>query len=80
MWDHMQTFSWGPFGMVLGMLLFWGLVIVVLVALVRTFAGPRSPGGPGGPEKSALDILKERYARGEIGREEYEQMKKDLEQ
>ncbi len=77
MWDHMQSFSWGPFGMVLSMLLFWGLVIVVLVALVRTFAGPRSPGGA---EKSALDILKERYARGEIGREEYEQMKKDLEQ
>jgi putative membrane protein len=67
---------WGPgFGWVF-MLLFWGLVIFGVVALVRWLARSR-PGRTG--EKTPLDILKGRYARGEIDREEYEQKRADLE-
>ncbi|MHB1005000.1 MAG: SHOCT domain-containing protein [Chloroflexota bacterium] len=38
------------------------------------------PAGPSGglSEGRALEILKERYARGEITRDEYEQMRRDL--
>ncbi len=58
------------------MLLFWGLVILGLVALVRWLA---QSGAGKTREKTALDILKERYARGEINREEFEQKRTDLE-
>ena len=77
-WDHMGGAGWGMgFGGIF-MILFWVVIIVAVVMLVKWLAGgssrldlPR--------EKSALDILKERYARGEIGKEEYEQKKRDLE-
>lgn len=75
MWGHMETFGWG--GMGFGMLLFWGLAIAVVAILFRASWGPRDIEPPR-KEKSARDILDERYARGEIGREEYEQKKHDM--
>lgn len=57
------------------MVIFWGLVIVGLIFLIRWFAGMSKTGKP---EESALDILKRRYARGEIDKEEFEQKKRDL--
>lgn len=75
MWSHMNGYGWGwNVGMGLGMLLFWGAVLVALVMLAR------SPWDKGSRDKSALDLLKERYARGEIGRDEFEQKKRDLEE
>lgn len=67
----------GPWGWVF-MLIFWVLVIVALVYGVRWLAGRNRQGGDVG-SRTPLDILKERYARGEITREEFERMKKDLE-
>lgn len=43
---------------------FWVLVVAVVVALVR-----RRPHG--GPKSSALHVLEERYARGEIDQQEF---------
>lgn len=77
MWGHMNDYGWGWGGMGLGMLLFWGLLIVGIVMLMRCSRGSGDC-GKGEREKSALDLLKERYARGEIGREEFEQKKRDL--
>jgi putative membrane protein len=70
--------GWGfGFGGI-GMILFWVVIIAAVVILVKGFFGGSGQGDkPGG--KSALDVLKERYARGEIGREEFEQKKRDLE-
>jgi putative membrane protein len=59
----------------LGMVLFWGLIIVAVVLLARAFY--QSP-GRGGAAKSAREILDERYARGEIGRDEYEEQRRTL--
>jgi putative membrane protein len=74
------TFGWGfgGFGM-LFMLVFWGLIIVGIVLVVRWLLEQGRRGGGAGPEgESALDILKKRYARGEIGPEEFEAKKRDL--
>jgi putative membrane protein len=64
---------WGV-GMLLVMLTFWVLVIVGLIALVRWLAAqgrePRSD--------AALDILRQRYARGEINKDEFDAKRRDL--
>lgn len=74
----MDGFGWGPgFGGIF-MILFWVLVIAGVVALVRWAGAGRSDGGER-RRRTALDILEERYARGEIGREEFEQKRRDLE-
>ncbi len=57
------------------MLLWWLVPIALVIVLVGYFA--RRP-GTGTGERTALDILKERYARGEIGKDEFEQKKRDL--
>jgi putative membrane protein len=59
------------------MILFWGAIIALVVWLVRSLARP-SQTGPSDSPLSPLDIAKARYARGEISKEEFEQLKKDL--
>ncbi|MBI5016220.1 MAG: SHOCT domain-containing protein [Deltaproteobacteria bacterium] len=63
----------------LGMALFWIIAILVVVVLVRFVLGRSRTGAGSVREESALDLLKKRYARGEINREEYERMRRDLE-
>lgn len=59
-------------------LLFWVLVILGIAALIRWLMTQSSP-GKSSRDKTPLEIVQERYARGEINREEYEQMKQCLE-
>lgn len=79
MWGHMGDYGWGGMGLGMGMsmLLFWGLLIAGIVMLLRCSRGAGHCGRRE-REKSALDILKERYAKGEIERDEFEQKKRDL--
>ncbi len=77
-WGMMGGFGWWWF-MPIFMVLFWGLVIWGIVALVRGLSGSRGSDSGSGRPDSALEVLKKRYARGEINREEYEEKKKDLE-
>lgn len=77
MWGHWGEYGYG-WGMGIGMLLFWGLLIAAIVVLAKGFRGSAAC-EMREREKSALDILKERYARGEIERGEFEQKKRDLE-
>lgn len=79
MWANMMNGQyWGGMGIgMIGMAIFWILVIVLIVALVMGVLGSGAKRGKR-PKKTALDILQERYAAGEIEREEYEQKKRDL--
>jgi putative membrane protein len=77
MWGY-DGFGYGGFGMGIGMLLFWGLIIAAIVVLVRGFGAESGEGEPRLREKTALDILGERYARGEIGKAEFEEKRRDL--
>ena len=77
MWWHgpgMGLFGWGfmpGHGLLLGL-----LIILAVVAISRRSANRMTPAD--GPRLRGLDILEERYARGEIQRDEYLQKKQDL--
>jgi putative membrane protein len=74
-WGYGVSGGWlGWLGPVL-MVVFWAAVIVGIVFLIRWLITRSSPAEKG---DSALDILKRRYARGEISGEEYRKMKEDV--
>ena len=68
--------GWG-FGMGLGMWIFWILLIVIIVVLVKVIAGSGSSSAPA--DKSPMEILKARFARGEIDEEEFNHRRHELE-
>ncbi|MDP6774906.1 MAG: SHOCT domain-containing protein [Rhodospirillales bacterium] len=80
MMGHMGAWGWG--GMILGpimMIVFIAVAVVVVVLLVRWLGGTGHGGAVHGPPgRTALDILKERFARGEIDKEEFEERRRVL--
>ena len=75
----MGNWGMGWFGMIF-MMIFWILIIAGLVLLIKWLIQTTSKKGPSNlaDHSNALNILKERYARGEITRDEFEAIKKDL--
>ena len=69
---------WGM-GMIHG-LLWWVLVVLGIVVLVRLLGrgAASAPAPAGAAPETALEVLKKRYARGEIGKEEFAEKKRDL--
>lgn len=74
MWGPSGGGFWGV-GMGLLSLVFLGLIVVGIVLAARVPSGPASRDAGA---RSALDILDERFARGEIDQEEYENRKRVL--
>jgi putative membrane protein len=73
-WGAWGTYGWGMgFGWI-GMLLFWGLIIAGIAYLVAAARKERTCH----TEESALDILKKRFAKGEITKDDFTRMKDDL--
>lgn len=67
--------GWGAFG---GWMFFWPLLLLGLVALVVYWAGSQGRVDGGKPPDRPLAELRERYARGEISDEEFEQRRRRL--
>lgn len=74
-WNGMM--GWGGFGWFF-MILFWGLIITALFLFIKWLNEQNRGGNKLGNGKTANEILEERYAKGEIGREEFLKAKKDL--
>ena len=80
MWGH--TGDWGPMGwlwMVMAFLFmaaFWVGFALLIIYGIRALS--RSGRSGSGRELSALDIARNRFARGELSKEEYEKLKRDL--
>lgn len=76
--------GWGGYGYGMGilgglfMLVFWGLIIIGLVLAIRWVWNRGPDGTRTGTRQTPLDILKRRYAQGEISKAEYDRMKHDL--
>ena len=88
-WQHGPGMMWDgswAWMMLLGplmMILFVAAVVVLVVVALRWLGGHVSPAGchaaaPGRPGRTPLDILKERFARGEIDKEEFEEGRRAL--
>jgi putative membrane protein len=80
-----RGYGWGPcpgmigcggFGGIMMGIVWIGAIIVIVLLIRRLLASSRM--GDSKREESALDILKKRYARGEINKEEFEEKRKDL--
>lgn len=75
---HMMGWGGGWSGMIFGplmMILFLALPVAAVVLLIRWLGGSRGSASPG---QTPLDILRERYARGEIDKEEFEERRRTL--
>jgi len=67
---YYYPFHW--FGMIIWVI-FLLLIIAGIILITRSFMGAKT-----GDQKRAIDILKERYAKGEISKDEYLEKKKDI--
>ncbi len=76
-WGGFGGYGMGFVGWIF-MLLFWGLVIVGIVLGVRWLLHQGRTGTNLEGADTPLEILKRRYAKGEISREEFDRMKQDL--
>ncbi len=79
-WNGYETYGnmsvLAPLGFLV-MIIFWALIIALVVLLIKRFAKNESI-LPNSHHGTALELLKERYAKGEIDTEEYEERKKVL--
>lgn len=76
MWDYGGPGSW--YGMILGPMMMIAFVVLTVVVIAWVLRASGLGWQSGSQERTSLDILKDRFARGEIDRAEYEERKKLL--
>src|SRR5665648_34089 len=70
-WDHMMNFGFGG-----GIFMMFIFAIVIGLIIYFIITNTKSNRSAGGSNETSLDIIKERFAKGEITEEEFEKMKK----
>jgi putative membrane protein len=76
MMDGMGMMVWGLFSMLLGLVVLFLFILAAAYAVKRVW--DQRPSNMPGRGESALDILKKRYAKGEMSREEFERVRKEI--
>lgn len=80
-WQMMQGWGmgwgWGHMGLGVMFMILWLILLIAVVVLLVRWVGGATPGSSS-PHPTPRDILDERFARGEIEREEYESRRKAL--
>jgi putative membrane protein len=77
MWHDGMGWGWMLFAGLLT-LVFWGAIIALVVWGIKKVTEREDSRPKSAEKREPLDIAKERYAKGEVSREEFEQIKKDL--
>jgi putative membrane protein len=77
MWPYGYGMGWGWMAGGIVMIVFWALVIAGIVILVRVAAN-RGVSDKGRSGETPLEILRRRYAAGDLTKEQFETMKKDV--
>jgi putative membrane protein len=72
-WNHMMNFGFGG-----GIFMMFIFAIVIGLIIYFVITNTKSNRSAGGSNETSLDIIKERFAKGEISEEEFEKMKKTL--
>lgn len=78
MWHDVDGMGWWMLWGAFMMIFFWGGLIALAVWVVRSFSDGRESDGGESSRSRALIVAEERYARGEISREEFLRIKTDL--
>ena len=78
MWHSHEGAGWWMVYGAIVMVVFWGLIIGLVVWGIKTLTERRGSGQETTGKRNPLDIAKERYARGDISKEEFDRIKKDL--
>jgi putative membrane protein len=78
MWCWSEGAGWWVIPGVIFILLFWGAIVTLVVWGIKKLTGREDSSKGPTDNRTPLDIAKERYAKGEISQEEFEQIKKNL--
>lgn len=70
---YLSPFGVGGFGIGILMIIFWILIIVLIIVLIKSLSNKKEL-----KSENSLDIAKKRYAKGEITKKEFDEIKKDL--
>lgn len=71
-------YVYGPWLMLVVGMLFWGSVVALIVWAIHRITSHGGADSTTPPRRTPVEYLKERYAKGEIAKEQFDQMKRDL--